>query len=182
MSTIVPQSKELRDMMRELKATGGLFETAEQEAEYDALIAADIEAAINAVIDAERRYARIKKAAKEAQDYLEMVSEDLRNRVAKQAAQAPTEDWRRARLYSAYLAKGKGRVEVFDEASVPRIFWSREVVEKPDTKLIRSALESGQDVPGARLTGVDEKHVVIKVNEAAVRELEVQQEIRAALE
>jgi len=179
-------NERMREMLRMLKSSGGLFETAEEEAEYDALILADLESAANAVIDAERRYARIKKAAKEACDYLEMVSEDLRGRISKQASQVPTNGKGKfslaGRLFNAHLAGSKGRVEVFDAESVPRIFWKRKTTEEPDTALIRSALESGQDVPGARLVGVDEKHIVIRVNEAAVRELEVEQEIRAALE
>jgi hypothetical protein len=186
MKAMLPTSDKLRDMLRSLKSSGGLFETAEEEAEYDALILADLESACNAVIDAERRHARIKKAAKEALEYLEMVSEDMRARIAKQAAQVPTNGDGKfklaGRLFSAYLSKSKGRVEVFDDASVPRIFWKRKVVEEPDTALIRSALESGQTVPGARLVGADEKHIVLKVNESAIRELEVESEIRGALE
>lgn len=188
MKGLIPVNEELREMMRALKSSGGLFETAEQEAEYDRLIAEDLEAASNAVIDAERRYDRIKKASKEALDYLKMVSEDLRERISKQASQMPVNGKGKwgytAKLFSAHLAKSKGRVELIDGATIPPIYIKTVVEKKPDMELLRAGIEAGE--PGAmacaRIVGADDKHIVLRVNEAAVREIEVQQEIRSALE
>lgn len=188
MKSLVPVNEDLREMMRALKSSGGLFETAEQEAEYDRLIAEDLESASNAVIDAERRYDRIKKASKEALDYLKMVSEDLRERISKQASQMPVNGKGKwgytARLFSAHLAKSKGRVELIEGAAIPRMYIKVVTEEKADMELLRVGLEAGE--PGAmacaRLVGADDKHIVLRVNEAAVRELEVQAEIKAALE
>lgn len=188
MKGLIPVSEDLREVMRNLRKSGGLFETPAEEAEYDRLIAEDLESASNAVIDAERRYDRIKAASKEALDYLKMVSEDLRERISKTASQMPVNGKGKwgytAKLFSAHLTKSKGRVEIIDAANIPRIYMKVVTEEKPDIELLRAGIEAGD--PGAmacaRIVGADEKHIVIKKNEAALRELEVQQEIKAALE
>lgn len=183
MKSLIPISSRLVEIERDIQESGGII-TPEQEAEIEAIIAADLAQAGRTIVSLDHRRAQLDaliKQAKATSDYWELragMYRDAMSRLMCEHANGDGKFYVEDQSFKAHLATQKGRVEIFDEASVPRIFWSREIVEKPDTKLIRAALESGQEVPGARLEGAGEKRVVIKANKDAL----LQQEIRQALE
>ena len=188
MKPLVPVSEDLRSMLRMLQETGGHFETPEMEALYDKLIHDNMEQAGDIALDAKRRHDIIKEKADKVLAYLKMVNEDIRARMSKQAQQMPVNGKGkfsfRAKRFSAHLRTNKGRVEVFDPENCPRIYLKRIVEERPDLELLRAGIEAKE--PGAmacaRIVDEGEKTIVLVEDKAAMLELEVEQEIRAALE
>ena len=183
MKQLIGVNNRLVEIEREIQESKGLI-TPEQEAEIEAIIKADVAQAGRAIVSFDERRKHLEALRKQAKLRCEFWEQragmyrDAMSRLMNEHANGDGKYYIEDPAFNAHLAKQQGRVEIFDEASVPRIFWSREMVEKPDTKLIRAALESGQEVPGARLEGAGERRVVIKPNKDAL----LQQEIRQALE
>lgn len=58
-------------------------------------------------------------------------------------------------LFTVTLAKGSDSVEVFDEDLIPDEFMKVKVAQTPDKKAIKAAIDSGAEVPGAKITTGD---------------------------
>lgn len=64
-------------------------------------------------------------------------------------------------LFTVTLAKGREKVDIFDQGCIPDEFMEVEVTEKPDKKRIAEAIKNGLDVPGAKIV-VGENSLRIK--------------------
>lgn len=113
----------------------------------------NLEADVEAMKAAEQRIAQRRKAienrVRQMKDYL------LRNMEESGITEISCPE------FTVKLGKNPASVEVDDINLLPERFVARKVVESPDKKAIKEMIQSGSEVPGARLI-TDKKRLIVR--------------------